>query len=105
MESEPLAEVLRSSSRSVRVLRLPRTRCPLRCPRRLSLTARQHESRLSGGFVRLRGKDSNLDYLIQSPDIGWAATLGDKRASAPFGADSSRFGFQGFHGVFGEFGH
>jgi len=27
---------------------------------------RKQESPLSGGFVRLRGKDSNLDYLIQS---------------------------------------
>ena len=40
------------------------TRRP-RPPVRLS-PAEQTKSPLSGGFARLRGKDSNLDYLIQS---------------------------------------
>ena len=31
-----------------------------------SLSARQRKTPPKRGFVRLRGKDSNLDYLVQS---------------------------------------
>ena len=41
--------------------------CPLPCPgHRLPSRLDNTKPRRSGAFARLRGKDSNLDYLIQS---------------------------------------